>query len=442
MLCILSPLFIIVTIFVQKKPQENRIWMKTKLYLDRRQKNRKGAKVANDEKEYPIKVSINCRSSSAYIATGFSVREECWDPSVPKITRHPNAARLNIKLQEKKIEVDRIIEDLREEGVLHGATAAEIKAAVERRKDEEKKGGQGKERKVVDCFREYIGGINRRGTARVYERTLVKLLQYKGFRDSMTFRDITVGWLYDFESHLEESLKSANARGIHLRNMRAIFNYAITEGYTKAQYPFRRFKIKSDPTKDRSLTVEELRAFFAAPCSPSQEKYRDIFRLSFLLCGINLEDLLELRSLNGGRVDVLRIKTRQPLNMMVPPEAMEIFEKYKGKDYLLDVSDRCGNYKNYLHRLNDNIQRIGMNYNPHLKKWEGKPVLPEVSYYCARYTWATLAAELDIPERTIGYALGHSTAKTVTSIYTRVDMRKKVDAANRKVIDFVFGGER
>lgn len=33
-----------------------------------------------------------------------------------------------------------------------------------------------------------------------------------------------------------------------------------------------------------------------------------------------------------------------------------------------------------------------------------------------------------------------STARTVTSIYTRVDMRKKIDAANRAVIDHIFGG--
>lgn len=63
-----------------------------------------------------------------------------------------------------------------------------------------------------------------------------------------------------------------------------------------------------------------------------------------------------------------------------------------------------------------------------------------MTYYCMRYSWATIAAELDIPERTVGAALAHSTAKSVTSIYIRVDMRKKIDAANRAVIDHVFGG--
>jgi integrase len=53
-----------------------------------------------------------------------------------------------------------------------------------------------------------------------------------------------------------------------------------------------------------------------------------------------------------------------------------------------------------------------------------------------RHTWATLAAELDIPKETISAALGHG-KKTVTDIYIQFD-RKKIDEANRKVIDHVF----
>jgi hypothetical protein len=53
-----------------------------------------------------------------------------------------------------------------------------------------------------------------------------------------------------------------------------------------------------------------------------------------------------------------------------------------------------------------------------------------------RHTWATLAAELDIPKETISAALGHG-KKTVTDIYIQFD-RKKIDEANRKVISHVF----
>ena len=48
-----------------------------------------------------------------------------------------------------------------------------------------------------------------------------------------------------------------------------------------------------------------------------------------------------------------------------------------------------------------------------------------------------MAASLDIPRETIAHALGHGN-DTVTDIYIDFD-KKKVDEANRKVLDFVFG---
>lgn len=64
-------------------------------------------------------------------------------------------------------------------------------------------------------------------------------------------------------------------------------------------------------------------------------------------------------------------------------------------------------------------------------------VLPEYT----RHSWATLAAELDIPKETISAGLGHEIGSDVTSIYIKFD-QKKVDDANRRVIDYVFGKEK
>lgn len=61
--------------------------------------------------------------------------------------------------------------------------------------------------------------------------------------------------------------------------------------------------------------------------------------------------------------------------------------------------------------------------------------------YIFRHSWATLAAELDIPKETISAGLGHEIGSDVTSIYIKFD-QKKVDDANRRVIDYVFGKEK
>jgi integrase len=60
-----------------------------------------------------------------------------------------------------------------------------------------------------------------------------------------------------------------------------------------------------------------------------------------------------------------------------------------------------------------------------------------VTTYWARHSWATIAASLDIPDDTIALALGHAGANSTTSIYIERD-RRKIDAANRRVIDWVL----
>ena len=352
---------------------------------------------------------------------------------------HPRKERLNLALSEKKLTVDKILEELRTKGELHGRTASQIRTLALKKLAELEDGYSDGELPVVKCFDRSISRKRRSGTRGVYESTKRRLASWGRFTDKTTFLDITERWLEDFESYLAETAPSANARAVHLRNLRAVFNDALEDGMTHASYPFKRFKIRTALTDDRSLTPEELRAIRDAECSPSLAKYRDLFMLSFYLCGLNLEDILQLRGMKGGKIEIQRIKTGQPILMKVQPEALEIINRYRGKEYLLDILERCGNYKNYQSRINGYLKLIGKRYNPKTKKWEGEAVRDDLSFYYARYAWGTIAAELDIPEKTIASSLSHGTAKTVTSIYMRVDMRKKVDAANRQVIDHVFG---
>ena len=407
--------------------------MKTRLYLDKRSRP-----VTPDGEEplYPVKVSISSGQRTAYIGTGVRLRESEWS----RAAGNARNTSVRIKLEERRIRVEKALEGLRLEGRLHGLDVTAIKdlAAERMRRDEE--GERNSERAVLDCIREYARGKDKEGTAGVYMATARRIEAFPGYRRGMSFREVTPVWLRSFEAFLSETAPSANARGIHLRNIRAVFNDAIRRGYTGAGYPFTDFKIKTEPTGDRSMTPEELRAYFSAGCSDSQAYYRDILLLSLLLCGINLEDLLAAKALRGGRLEAVRIKTGQPISIGVPAEALAIIGRHKGRTHLLDVYDRCSSYKSFQHRMNVSLKTVGMLYNPRSKVWEGEPLQPGISYYWMRYSWATVAAELDIPERTIGAALAHSTARTVTSIYTRVDMRKKIDAANRAVIDHIFGG--
>ena len=89
-----------------------------------------------------------------------------------------------------------------------------------------------------------------------------------------------------------------------------MFNAAIDDEIT-TKYPFRKFKISSEETEKRSLTVEQLRTFLNADLEPWMERYRDVFMLLFTLCGINIIDLCHLKEETNGRIVYRRAKTHK-----------------------------------------------------------------------------------------------------------------------------------
>lgn len=292
----------------------------------------------------------------------------------------------------------------------------------------------------VSHFLRFIEGKTNSGTKGVYKHTLDKIRAFDSGIDKKSFEDITLQWLTDFEAFCARTA-SKNARNIHLRNIRAVFNNAIDFEITTV-YPFRRFKIRPEATRKRSLTVEELRKLFYYPVEEYAEIYRDCFKLIFMLIGINSADLWALKPITrDGRIEYKRAKTGRLYSIKVEPEAMEIINKYRGVNGLLCIADRWSDSRNFRHQCNKALQRIGKTER---RGRGGKKVIapewPELTTYWARHTWATVAAELDIPDAVIGQALGHADS-SVTAIYIKRN-QKKVDEANRRVLDWVLYGKR
>lgn len=164
------------------------------------------------------------------------------------------------------------------------------------------------------------------------------------------------------------------------------------------------------------------------PLSEHMQRYRDTFMLVFMLIGINSVDLCQLEEIKGGRISYKRGKTHKIYSIKVEPEAQEIFDRYKGEEHLLKWFDTVETYRHYANRANLNLHTIGE-----------KIGVKGLTLYWARHTWATFAAEIDIPEDVISLALGHATTGAdVTKVYIRYN-HKKVDEANRRVIDYALG---
>lgn len=290
----------------------------------------------------------------------------------------------------------------------------------------------------IPFFKGFMDGKTMKGTYDVYKYTYDKILSFDPDIRNKDFEDVGLKWLTDFEAFCAKTA-TKNARNIHLRNIRAVFNNAIDYEITSV-YPFRRFKIRPEETRKRSLSVEELRRFINMEVEEYQQFYKDMFLLSFCLIGCNAVDMYGLSEItSSNRIEYTRAKTHRKYSIKVEPEALEIINKYRGKSKLLCIADRWSDHRNFVHQLNKALKNMGQ-----LERVGrgGKKIrtaaFPELSSYWCRHTWATIAYNCcGVSEDIIAQALGHASSHTTTSIYINRSV-KLVDEANRKVIDYVF----
>lgn len=407
---------------------------RTSFYLDNRHQKTNGT--------LPLKMLITHRSKNIMLSLDVYLLDSQWDKANAKVVNHPRKQFINSFLSNRKTIADSAILKLSVQDKLDSMVVADLKKHILAAFNNEDMDADnnGSEQVYFMARLEQFADMKKKGTKGVYMLTYRRIIDYLGEDDAkrLKFEDINKGWLTKFDNWLALSAASQNYRNIHMRNIRAVFNDALDEELITC-YPFRRFKLKYTQTAKRSLSVEQLREYFSAPCLGHQQQYLDVFKLTFFLIGINLVDLSHLKRITNGRIEYNRAKTNRLYSIKVEPEAMEIIEKYRGEKWLLNILDRYKNYADFGRRLNSNLKEIGNTTIGKQGKMIHQPLQPELSIYWARHTWATVAAELDIPKETIAAALGHG-GNTVTDIYIRFD-DKKIDAANRKVIDYVLYGE-
>ena len=369
----------------------------------------------------PVKIAVG-HGTNIYLSTGVSVDpEKEWEDG--RVVGRKDARSLNASLEIQLLRVRSRVLRLRESGRLAGIGNTYLRKLLEApdMDDVPEEDSRLTFWQIADkCIATKDGR-----TRDVYRHTLEKVRAFAG-DGPLYIEDIDRVWLHGFDASIGGKV---NSRAIHLRNLRHICNFALDEEYT-THYPFRKYKIRTEETRKKALTLEQVRAYLAIP---GLNEYRDVFLLMIYFRGINLSDLAELteEDIVDGRIEYRRNKTGTLYSIRLEPEALEILERWKGERHLLGCFDRYKDQHDYLHHLNDALKKM--------KDAEGNVIEKDCSSNWARHTWATLAAELDIPDPTISLGMGHKSAgNKVTAIYIKRDMRK-VDEANRKVIDYING---
>lgn len=275
-----------------------------------------------------------------------------------------------------------------------------------------------------DVYDTFTRTHTRAGTRSIYNNTRAVLKRYDR---SMEFATISRKWLQQFDLWMTGEGFSVNYRSIHMRNIRAVLNYAIDAGMD-VPYPFRHFAIKSEQVIPRDLTMEEMHKLVAY--QGEWKEWVDMFLICFGLIGINVHDLFDLtaENIHRGRLYYTRAKTGRGYNIKVWPPVSALLKRYKGNDRLLAQFDGISR-EWAMKKWNHALAMVGKELHIRL----------HMSTYVARYTWSTVAHEdLGFSFDAVSQALGHSVGLRVTKGYVHIK-EEVVDEMNKAVLQAVFG---
>ncbi|WP_321480799.1 site-specific integrase [uncultured Bacteroides sp.] len=281
----------------------------------------------------------------------------------------------------------------------------------------------------------------RHATARSYESALKRLLLFTK-RDEISFSDLNLSLLMEYEQHLLAEGCKRNTISLYMRMLRSICNQAKSR--IKAEIPSGLFDYVFTGTETcykRAVTPRIIHKLYECELNGTflyLNFAKDLFLLSFYLRGIPFVDLAHLRKsdIRGNVLTYNRSKTGSQLIVTLEPCALAILRKYalkvQNSPYLLPIITRIGEdeYKQYQSAL-----RL---YNMHLRKLSKLLGLKKnLTSYVARHSWATAAYHKGVPVSVISESLGHSSEKVTYNYLASFDNRT-LKRANQKVLALVF----
>ena len=273
--------------------------------------------------KYPVKLRVTFDRKSEYYQTTFDVSQEDYSKlSASRISNELKSVRDSLKDTERA--ANNIIKDLEpfsfetfeRKFIVNNSFFKErkLKPVVDLKIDNEFDYSPFSKRfKIVleDSFKQgtifysfstYIKKLlieGRIGTAVTYHDSYISL---KKFRGNVTFKEVTVSYLVQYENWLKDQSVSKTTVGMYTRPLRALFNEAINDGIIKREncYPFgaRKYQIPSSKNIKKSLDLEDVKAIYYYQCTTeieNEKKARDFWLFSYFANGMNVKDIILLR---------------------------------------------------------------------------------------------------------------------------------------------------
>lgn len=373
----------------------------------------------------PIKLRIVHGGTNTTISTNIYVPQKVFTGDAERIVNstYANAKTINAEISTLYYKHQNAILELSATGRIKLMTAADIRMYVENKKDVHS------EITFSNEIDKYISQCRAQKTKSLYIYARDMVYEYIK-KSNVLFEELNYSTIKSFNIYMTNKGLSTNTRGLIMRNIRTIFNEAIREELISPNiYPFRKFSIEKARKEKDPLTLHEMRKIIYSNAQGCKKRARDLFLLSFMLCGINPCDLYEMPPCKD-KIEFVRrkIKFRNPLpnHITIQKEALEIIEQYTGETHLLNFAEKRLNYNTFKQDISRDLRLFG------------EDIGIKLYFNRARYTWSTFAAHLGVSNDVISKAIGHVDNGVTETHYIDFDW-DRVDKANRAVLDYISG---
>lgn len=384
------------------------------------------AKVLKDGR-HKIRIAVCHHQETSYIVTRFII-DNLSQFKNGQVVKRPDAAMMNMKLR-------KILNDYQEK--LDSIKNVEMYSCTQLRSILTATGDTQTAPTFQAVANEYIDQLTKSGRenyAKLIERNCRYFTEFS--KGDFLLADINPMIVENYSNFLRHTKGIGETTiGMMMSRTRTIVNRGVKQQLVKYDInPFAYYKIKTAPVREVDLSIENIiKIKNYRPDSKKLKVARDLFMLSFYLCGINLADLLQVDFRNVDHVEYIRKKavnlkqSDQRIVIPIPEQAEPIIHKWMNKNTgRLDFGYKF-TYSNFYRYLTRNLNGMADELN----------IKEKVVYYSARKSFAQFASELGIPDGVIDYCLGHSDkSRGVIRYYTKV-REKQAEVAVNRVIDYV-----
>jgi integrase len=368
---------------------------------------------------YPLVFQVIHNRRKKLLYTGYRMKEEVFDESEGKIMNGVGSTftatevvKMNRELRKMRNQIDiriRQLERTREEFTVEDILTQNAF-------------GTGKPQfyllRYINAQIERKQELKKVGMAAAYKSTRSSLAKFIG-RPDVRMSEVDLAFVRRYEDFLYSNGASGNTVSYYLRNLRSLYNQAVTDGYhPRGEYPFAKAQTRPAKTVKRALSRTDMQnlADLNLENEPELEFTRDLYLFSFYAQGMAFVDIVLLKKTDicNGVLTYSRHKSKQLIRIVVTPQMQGVIDKYNTEnEYLFPIisGEYASGYQKYrlaLGRINRHLKKIAVVAD----------IKVPLTTYTARHTWATLARDYGAPISVISAGLGH-TSEEMTRVYLK-----------------------